>query len=72
MLSTTGAPESEPLDVSGKAGPPVSIRGLLHAFGDLLALDGIDLEVPGAGVLGIVGPSGCGKSTLLEVASGLL
>ena len=72
MLSTTGAPESEPLDVSGKAGPPVSIRGLLHAFGDLLALDGIDLEVPGGGVLGIVGPSGCGKSTLLEIASGLL
>ncbi len=46
-------------------------RGLGHSFGELTALQGVDLEVPAGGVLGIVGPSGCGKSTLLEILAGL-
>jgi len=49
----------------------VSIRGLEHAYGELRVLDGIDLEVPTDGVVGLVGPSGCGKSTLLELVCGL-
>ncbi|MDP9188948.1 MAG: ABC transporter ATP-binding protein, partial [Actinomycetota bacterium] len=42
-----------------------------HSFSELRTLEGIDLEVPAGGVLGIVGPSGCGKSTLLEIFAGL-
>jgi len=49
----------------------VSIRGLEHAYGELRTLDGIDLEVPSRGAVGLVGPSGCGKSTLLELLCGL-
>jgi ABC-type nitrate/sulfonate/bicarbonate transport system ATPase subunit len=49
----------------------VSIRGLGHSYGDLRAIEVLDLEVPAHGVLGLVGPSGCGKSTLLELIAGL-
>jgi NitT/TauT family transport system ATP-binding protein len=49
----------------------VSIRGLEHRYGELKAIERVDLEVPAHGVLGVVGPSGCGKSTLLELIAGL-
>jgi NitT/TauT family transport system ATP-binding protein len=49
----------------------VVIRGLRHAYGDLSTIDGLEIEAPPHGVLGIVGPSGCGKSTLLELIAGL-
>ncbi len=49
----------------------ISVRALEHAYGPLQTLDGLDLEVPADGVLGLVGPSGCGKSTLLELVCGL-
>lgn len=48
-----------------------SVRDLSHAYGELHVVDGIDLETPAHGVLGLVGPSGCGKSTLLELIAGL-
>jgi ABC-type nitrate/sulfonate/bicarbonate transport system ATPase subunit len=49
----------------------VSVRGLSHSYGELEAIERIDLEGPAHGVLGLVGPSGCGKSTLLELIAGL-
>jgi ABC-type nitrate/sulfonate/bicarbonate transport system ATPase subunit len=49
----------------------VSMRGLGHSYGDLRAIERLDLELPAHSVLGLVGPSGCGKSTLLELISGL-
>ena len=49
----------------------ISVRALGHSYGPLRTLDGLDLEVPPHGVLGLVGPSGCGKSTLLELVCGL-
>jgi NitT/TauT family transport system ATP-binding protein len=49
----------------------VSIRGLGHSYGELQAIEQLDLEVPEHGVIGLVGPSGCGKSTLLELICGL-
>jgi NitT/TauT family transport system ATP-binding protein len=55
----------------GSPAAAVFVRGLGHSYGELLAIDRCDLEVPAHGVLGLVGPSGCGKSTLLELISGL-
>ena len=53
----------------------VAIRGVSHRFGadgtGVLALDGIDLEVPDGQFAAVVGPSGCGKSTLLSLVAGL-
>jgi len=36
------------------------------------ALGGVDLAIPGGGVVALIGPNGCGKSTLLRVIAGLL
>jgi ABC-type nitrate/sulfonate/bicarbonate transport system ATPase subunit len=52
-------------------GAAVSVRGLAHSYGELRAIERLDLVVPAHGVLGLVGPSGCGKSTLLELIAGL-
>lgn len=52
-------------------GDSIVLRGVGHSYGALATLDGIELELPAHGVLGLVGPSGCGKSTLLELICGL-
>jgi ABC-type polar amino acid transport system ATPase subunit len=44
----------------------VRLEGVHKSFGDLVVLDGIDLEVSTGEVLVIIGPSGSGKSTLLR------
>ncbi len=49
----------------------VVLSDVCHSYADLRTLEGIELEVPAHGVLGLVGPSGCGKSTLLELICGL-
>jgi NitT/TauT family transport system ATP-binding protein len=50
----------------------LSFTGIRKAFGDVVALDGVNLSVERHARIAIVGPSGGGKSTLLRLASGLL
>jgi branched-chain amino acid transport system ATP-binding protein len=52
------------------AAPIVSARGVTRRFGGLVALDGIDLDVPSGIVQAIIGPNGSGKTTLLNALSG--
>lgn len=47
-------------------------RGLKKAFGDLRAVDGIDLVVPRGSFYGFLGPNGAGKSTTIKCLTGLL
>jgi ABC-type nitrate/sulfonate/bicarbonate transport system ATPase subunit len=61
--STAAAPEA--------VGAPLRVSELRHSFGELRAIERIDLEVEPGEVVGIVGPSGCGKTTLLELVAGL-
>jgi ABC-2 type transport system ATP-binding protein len=59
---------------STQAGPElaISVRGLRKSFGDVRALDGVDLEVPHGTVLGLLGPNGAGKTTAVRVMTTLL
>jgi ABC-type nitrate/sulfonate/bicarbonate transport system ATPase subunit len=58
-------------DPGTAVGEPVAIDGVGHSFGELRAIERIDLEAEPGEVVGIVGPSGCGKTTLLELIAGL-
>jgi ABC-2 type transport system ATP-binding protein len=50
----------------------IQTHALAKAFGKVLAVDGLDLEVPSGGVFGLLGPSGAGKSTTLRLLAGRL
>jgi branched-chain amino acid transport system ATP-binding protein len=50
----------------------LQIKGLSKAFGALLALDKIDVEIARGSVHGIIGPNGSGKTTLFNCVTGLL
>ncbi len=47
-------------------------RGLTRRFGDLVAVDHIDLHIPPAKIYGFLGPNGSGKSTTIRMLCGLL
>jgi spermidine/putrescine transport system ATP-binding protein len=52
------------------ATPDVSLRGVTKAFGDLIAVDDVDIDVHPGEFLALLGPSGCGKTTTLRMIAG--
>ncbi len=58
-------------ETSTKAGVRVELRGLRRSFGDVHALDGMNLDMTPGELVVLLGPSGCGKTTALRVLAGL-
>ena len=52
--------------------PPVEVRGLVKRYGELTAVDGVDLTVNAGDVYGYLGPNGAGKTTSLRMMLGLI
>jgi ABC-2 type transport system ATP-binding protein len=50
----------------------IEVAGLVKRYGDVTALDGVDLQVPRGTVLGLLGPNGAGKTTIVRILTTLL
>ena len=66
------------MEPSGQAGTTpagnniIEARGLVKRYGDVVALDGLDLTVPEGTILGLLGPNGAGKTTAVSILTSLL
>ena len=58
--------------MTAPAGPAVSCAGVVKRYGDVPAVDGLDLEVRRGECFGLLGPNGAGKTTTIEILEGLL
>ncbi len=58
--------------VSGTSPDMIVATGLVKRYGDVVALDGLDLVVPEGTVLGVLGPNGAGKTTAVRILTTLL
>ena len=49
----------------------LTVRGVMVRFGGVMAVGGVDIDLPGGRVTGLIGPNGAGKTTLFNVISGM-
>src|SRR5882672_12568483 len=52
--------------------PPIEVRGLVKRYGEITAVDDVDLTVNSGDVFGYLGPNGAGKTTSLRMMLGLI
>src|SRR4051812_34402047 len=61
-----------PATMTVTTAPPLSVHGLRKRYGDVVAVDGLDLEISAGECFGLLGPNGAGKTTTIEICEGLL
>ena len=66
------APASTPPAPGAAADIALRCQGLVKRYGDLTAVDRLDLEVRRGECFGLLGPNGAGKTTTIEILEGLL
>src|SRR3954468_10737205 len=71
MHSLHPTPAGRPRKPAGSEAA-ISVHGLVKSFGDLRALDGVELEAAPGTVLGVLGPNGAGKTTTVRILSTLV
>lgn len=64
-------PQSNSTTQQTSNGAALLLSGLRKVFGDVVAVDGIDLEVRRGECFGLLGPNGAGKTTTIEICEGL-
>jgi ABC-2 type transport system ATP-binding protein len=70
--AAVSATRTQPSASSKGQVPALHLTGLYKAFGQTIAVDHLDLNVPAGSFFGLVGPNGAGKTTSLSMAAGLL
>ncbi|WP_454196408.1 metal ABC transporter ATP-binding protein [Nocardia sp. Marseille-Q1738] len=65
-------PEPSVSEAQAISAPAIEVRGVTVRYGDVLALDGVDLALDSGRVCGLIGMNGSGKSTLFKSIMGLV
>jgi len=60
------------MTAQGSSAPALRVQGLRKAYDDVVAVDGLDLQVFAGECFGLLGPNGAGKTTTIEICEGLL
>src|SRR4028119_70998 len=72
---TTTAPRRSPVSPEAVNGAGTSkileARGITKVFGGLVAVNSVDFDIPGRGIVSLIGPNGAGKTTFFNMVSGL-
>ena len=55
---------------AGAASPDVRLEGVVKRFDEVVAVDGVSLDIPRGSFFALLGPSGCGKTTTLRMIGG--
>ena len=70
-MSTTSNPGIATTSEPSAGSAALRLKGLRKAYADVVAVDGLDLEVARGECFGLLGPNGAGKTTTIEICEGL-
>jgi ABC-2 type transport system ATP-binding protein len=71
VTAAVSAPSATPAEAVVHEEVAIRARGLAKRFGPIVALDGLDLDVPAGSIFGLLGPNGAGKTTTIRILTGL-